>query len=115
MNAWATPELAYLDLCRWQCTEKVDGTNIRIMLSNEMQEGLRFGGKTDNAQLPPKLLAWMQEWFTMRRLRSVFHDGDFCLYGEGYGAGIQKGGKISGRSAVRPLRRMGGSGAGRQP
>lgn len=87
---WATPEFEYLCLRPWTWTEKVDGTNVRVMW-----DGLTvtYGGKTDRAQLPPRLLQKLQARFTAARMAEVFGtDGDVCLYGEGYGAKIQKGG-----------------------
>ena len=91
---WATPELAYLAANEWQWTEKVDGTNIRVMWDGE---AVRFGGKTFRAQLPAKLVEHLQATFTAQAMAAQFPDGGACLYGEGYGAGIQKGGGYYGR------------------
>ena len=90
---YATPELGYLRDCEWTFTEKLDGTNIRVMLSDwgEGYGEITFGGKTDRAQIPAKLVKHLQDTFTVARLAEVF-DSDACLYGEGVGAGIQKGG-----------------------
>jgi hypothetical protein len=87
---WALPEFDYLAGNEWVFTEKVDGTNIRIMVE---QDRIRFGGKTDNAQIPAFLVERLQERFLPQRerLQEMFPDGG-CLYGEGYGARIQKGG-----------------------
>ena len=89
---WSTPEIAYLSDSIWEWTEKVDGTNIRVMWDGATAT---FGGKTDNAQIPVKLLYSLQGYFdgTPKRFRmlEVFGgDGGVCLYGEGYGASIQK-------------------------
>ena len=86
---WATPELEYLKDNEWVFTEKVDGTNIRVMWDSEQ---VRFGGRTDNAQMPTFLLAKLQDMFPAEKLAECFDDGPVCLYGEGYGARIQKGG-----------------------
>jgi hypothetical protein len=51
-----------------------------------------FGGKTDNAQINTSLLKTLQNTFPPDKLREVFPDTDVVLYGEGYGAGIQKHG-----------------------
>lgn len=77
----------------WIFTEKVDGTNIRCI----WQDGrLTFAGKTDNAQLHGQLVQWLHEHITSDLMRAAFPTQvDACpvvLYGEGYGAGIQKGG-----------------------
>jgi ATP-dependent RNA circularization protein (DNA/RNA ligase family) len=90
---WAKPEFEFLKDAKWQFTEKIDGTNIRVMW-----DGLkvRFGGKTDNAQIPTYLLAKLQDTFTEAKLTAQFGDHmempSVCLYGEGFGAKIQKGG-----------------------
>ena len=96
-GAWATPELEYLKDCQWVFMEKVDGTNIRVMWDGE---NVTFGGKTDNAQIPAFLVTRLQELFmpfeSRKFLAATFSsDGmpcSVCLYGEGYGAKIQKGG-----------------------
>lgn len=85
---WATPEIAYLAGSDWIWTEKVDGTNIRIMWDGET---VRFGGKTDAAQIFAPLIERLQQIFYAGALAKIF-DGSACLYGEGYGAKIQKGG-----------------------
>lgn len=93
IGQYAEPEFAYLANNEWVFTEKVDGTNIRVMVS--MAGGpITFGGRTDNASIPAFLLARLQERFLSdggAALHAAFPDGG-CLYGEGYGARIQKGG-----------------------
>lgn len=89
---YAEPEFAYLANNEWVFTEKVDGTNIRVMVS--MAGGpISFGGKTDNASIPAFLVEKLQARFLPQAdlLHAMFPDGG-CLYGEGYGARIQKGG-----------------------
>jgi hypothetical protein len=87
---YSRPEFEYLECNFWIFTEKVDGTNIRVM---SLPSGdVVFGGKTNNAQLPAKLVKRLSELFPPHsKLHEQFPDGA-CLYGEGYGAGIQKGG-----------------------
>lgn len=87
---WSLPEFGYLADNQWTFTEKVDGTNIRVMFDGER---VSFGGKTDNASIPAKLVERLRERFPDgQRLKDVFGCANVCLYGEGYGAGIQKGG-----------------------
>ena len=78
----------------WHWTEKIDGTNIRVI----WQDGkLAFGGKTDNAQLHTELVNWLHENITLEKMVSAFPDcGDapVVVYGEGYGPGIQKNGRL---------------------
>lgn len=90
LSEYSTPEIAYLANNVWVFTEKVDGTNIRVMLKDGK---VHFGGKTDNAQMPIPLLEELQRLLPDELLRKQFPEmNDICLYGEGYGAGIQKGG-----------------------
>lgn len=82
----------------WHWTEKINGTNIRAIWRpayaaiGENAKALTFGGKTDNAQIHADLVKWLYENITIESLQSVFPDSAVVLYGEGYGAGIQKGG-----------------------
>jgi hypothetical protein len=87
---WANDVFAYLANNEWEFTEKVDGTNIRVIVRDGQIE---FGGKTDNAAIPAPLVKRLQERFLPQRemLLAIFPD-DGCLYGEGYGAKIQSGG-----------------------
>ncbi len=77
----------------WHFTEKIDGTNIRVIWKDGK---LTFGGKTDNAQMPSGLVEYLYDTIKPESLSAVFPDmPDVILYGEGYGAGIQKGGDYS--------------------
>lgn len=73
----------------WQFTEKIDGTNIRCIWKDKK---LTFGGKTDNAQIHADLIKYLYEAVSAEKMLEIFPDTDACIYGEGYGAGIQKGG-----------------------
>jgi len=86
---YSLPEFEYLKGNQWVFTEKVDGTNTRVMFNG----GLTFGGKTDNAQIPAFLVARLNEGFLplLPLFAEKFPEG-VCFYGEGYGAKIQKGG-----------------------
>lgn len=96
---YANDALAYLANNKWVFTEKVDGTNIRVMCPDYREDGkqygITFGGKTDAAQIPAFLVEKLQRRFMTveqrERLAEIFPQGA-CLYGEGYGARIQKGG-----------------------
>jgi hypothetical protein len=87
---WVEPWMPALAAMEWTWTEKVDGTNIRVML----QDGkVLLGGRTDRAQLPVPLIQRLTYLFPEDRMVEVFSNtAEVCLYGEGYGAGIQKGG-----------------------
>lgn len=96
-GTFALPEFDILKDIEWVWTEKVDGTNVRIMWDGV---NVRFGGKTDNAQMPTSLLNVLQNTFTPESLGQQFGKIDtdegkeinVCLYGEGFGAKIQKSG-----------------------
>lgn len=85
---WSLPEFEYLAGNDWIGTEKVDGTNVRVIWDGQQ---VRFGGKTDSAQMPVFLLDRLRDLFPADRFSGAF-DCPACLYGEGYGARIQKGG-----------------------
>jgi len=91
LGDWSCPEFAYLKDCEWIGTEKVDGTNIRIHWKAGC--GFKIGGKTDNAQIPILLLDKLNEMFGDNRLdKTIEKASELTLYGEGFGARIQKGG-----------------------
>ncbi len=83
-----------LQNCPWEFTEKIDGTNIRI---NWNGNGVRFGGRTDAAQLPGSLFLYLQDHFTDERVSEALQGaGDITLIGEGYGGKIQNMSKVYG-------------------
>lgn len=94
-GSWAKPEFEYLAKNLWHCTEKIDGTNIRVMWDGFQ---VRFNGKSDNAQMHAHLYEHLESVFTAEKMAEQFGvavEGEkieVCLYGEGYGAGIQSGG-----------------------
>ena len=92
LPTFSLPEFEFLQDCKWIFTEKVDGTNIRVNV--DPIKGLTFGGRTDNAQIPAKLIQVLREIFDplTARLQEDFPYG-VTFYGEGYGAKIQNGGK----------------------
>jgi len=86
----------YLALMDWVWTEKVDGTNIRIIVDPIANGGrISFGGRTANAQIPASLINRLEELFFHQsaKLNEDFPNGA-VLYGEGYGAKIQKVGAL---------------------
>lgn len=94
MGDYSEDAFGYLADNEWVFTEKVDGTNIRIIIHPVIAGGdITFGGKTTDAQIPSFLVNKLQERFLPQRpaINEIFPDGG-CLYGEGYGAKIQNGG-----------------------
>ena len=91
---WSKPEYGLLADVEWEWTEKVDGTNVRVIFDCGV---VSFGGRTDAAQMPVKLVSRLTHLFNARKLSSVFlstpESGSVVLYGEGFGRGIQKGGE----------------------
>jgi ATP-dependent RNA circularization protein (DNA/RNA ligase family) len=88
-GAWSLSEFEYLKDNEWVFTEKVDGTNLRVEWD---MEKITFAGRTDNAQMYAPLIQKLQELFTIEKFKSFYPDISICLYGEGYGAKVQKGG-----------------------
>jgi ATP-dependent RNA circularization protein (DNA/RNA ligase family) len=85
---YSKPEFKYLSKNNWLWSEKVDGTNIRVMWN---EGSVKFGGKTDKAQIPSNLTNRLIELFPTEKFLSL-DSTEMCLYGEGHGSGIQKGG-----------------------
>ena len=83
---YSLPEFEYLRHNEWVWTEKVDGTNIRIMWDGEK---IVFGGKTERAQIPANLFQKLMELFPIDKFRHLELPA-MTLYGEGFGARIQK-------------------------
>ena len=86
LPSYALPEFAYLAKNEWVFTEKVDGTNIRLTRKDGQPV---IGGRTDNAQIPTYLLPRLRELVDRLCASDL---ADMTLYGEGFGAKIQKGG-----------------------
>jgi hypothetical protein len=87
----------------WDVTEKVDGTNIRVTYNpmivapdspiSSPGPVVKFNGRTDNAQIPGDLIQYLIKTFPPGLFEPSFQ-APVILYGEGYGAGIQKVGKL---------------------
>ena len=100
-SSFTCDEFEYLKDCKWECTEKIDGTNIRVYISREYDGeddwlyGVSFMGRTNNSTIPEHLNLKLQQIFYRVDWKTVFPSlmpGDsVCLYGEGYGNKIQKG------------------------
>ena len=89
------PAVEYLKDTFWEWTEKIDGTNIRIHWDGHQ---VSFGGRTDNAQIPAPLVNRLNDLFggetNAQLFEQKFGETEITLYGEGYGAKIQKGGGL---------------------
>ena len=101
---WALPEFEYLANNQWEFTEKVDGTNIRVIIDRlDDFVTVDFKGRTDNADIPTELRQYLERTFTRDSVSVLFASmsvdelentsSKIVLYGEGYGPKIQGGGK----------------------
>ena len=95
---YTLPEIEYLQNNVFECTEKIDGTNIRIEVHGKE---IQFKGRTDKAVIPEHLLKYLQETFTPNKVFEALkldpevgtNDNSWItIYGEGYGVKIQAGG-----------------------
>ena len=94
-DMWADPTIESLADTEWEATEKVDGTNIRIIITPPPTEGapvgVEFRGRTDAAQIPGHLLKRLEELFPVDKMTEQFNPAvrpmkdTIVLYGEGYG------------------------------
>ena len=90
---YSLPEFEYLQHNVWVFTEKVDGTNVRVEWdTNPIDDRVLFGGRTNNAQIPTFLFTKLQELFPIEKFKRLYPETPMTLFGEGYGARIQKGG-----------------------
>lgn len=96
---FSLPEFKYLYNNKWLAFEKVDGTNMSFYWDgHEMQ----IHGKSENSSIPSMLMDTMKTILTEEKLAEVFpikydengNEVPFIvrIYGEGYGAKIQKRG-----------------------
>ena len=98
-------------LKEWEVTEKVDGTNIRVIYEavndgieivkwspvSMLIKQVRFAGRKEKSQIPTPLLNFLKETFTVEKLAKAFPtaligNSTITVFGEGYGAGINGGG-----------------------
>ena len=81
----------YPTISKWHFTEKIDGMNMRAAYVPGAP--VKIDGRTDKAVIPDRLMQVMQETFTVAKFEAKFQS-PVILYGEGYGAGIQRGGGL---------------------
>lgn len=93
MWKFRSPVVEYLKDNEWIFTEKIDGTNIRIYWDGYK---VSIGGRTDNASIPAFLFQRLSDLFLTNEVEELFEqkfgEVEVQLFGEGYGAKIQKGG-----------------------
>lgn len=93
MGKFRNPTVEYLKDNIWTFTEKVDGTNIRVLWDGHE---VTFGGRTDKASIPAHLANRLIELFggetNAQMFEQKFGETPVELFGEGYGIKIQNGG-----------------------
>jgi len=92
---------------KWTISEKIDGTNIRVIFT---LSGFEVRGRSDNAQIHPHLVDAVKNLFDHDKVVSYFRayrgqdlpeNWSVTFYGEGYGAGVQKGAMYSASKRFR--------------
>lgn len=101
---WTRPEFEALKDLKWEATEKIDGTNMSYQIvTKDGKTDISIAGKTPAANIPGHLLKAMQDKLTPEKIVEVFGKTNpetsatempylIEIFGEGYGAKIQKGG-----------------------
>lgn len=100
-DMYTLPEFYYLKNNLWECTEKIDGTNMRVELTflpagSDETVHMEIKGRTEKAVIPEHLLNKMHSLFDdvdwleiFPSLINVTAPYPVTLYGEGYGMKIQ--------------------------
>lgn len=79
----------------WSLTEKIHGRNTRVTLFDNGE--IEYGGKTDDAEIPPSLLEYLKRTFTPEVLKAALWlpnkviPNVATIYGEGYGPKMMPG------------------------
>lgn len=107
---YSIPEFELLKDITWEFTEKLDGTNMRIIfnrspesviLGNKQtiknEERIEIKGKSEKSQLNKELVETIRSSLDVTKFLYLFPVGadapEVCIYGEGLSHKIQKGGK----------------------
>lgn len=89
-GVWRSPTVEFLKDLDWEWTEKVDGTNIRVIWDGYT---VSYGGRTERANIPADLVNRLNEIFGTEEAAQVFEQTfgghQVILFGEGYGRKIQ--------------------------
>lgn len=95
VGKYRNPSIEFLKNNEWQFTEKIDGTNIRVLWDGHK---ITFAGRTDKAQIPAELSNRLFELFggevNEQLFEQKFGETEVMLVGEGYGAKIQSCGSL---------------------
>ena len=117
-EGFTQPEFEFLRGCKFECTEKIDGTSMSIHIipvdytdignSFKVNYTVEYHGKTEKADTPKHLQTKMEQLFPAEKMLEVFNKNvtyenvedaikevnhsKVIVFGEGYGVKIQKGG-----------------------
>ena len=117
-EGFTQPEFEFLRGCKFECTEKIDGTNMSVHIipvgcndiggAFKVNYAVEYHGKTEKADTPKHLQTKMEQLFPAEKMLETFNKnvtyenvedaikevnhGKVIVFGEGYGAKIQKGG-----------------------
>jgi hypothetical protein len=117
-EGFTQPEFEFLRGCKFECTEKIDGTNMSVHIipvgytdiggAFKVNYAVEYHGKTEKADTPKHLQAKMEQLFPAEKMLGAFNKnvtyenvedaikevnhGKVIVFGEGYGVKIQKGG-----------------------
>lgn len=100
VGAFARPEFEDLAYAPFVWTEKLDGTNTRFYWNGEV---VTIGGRTDAAVWNPRVLGALRAIANPLAFEHLYGKRHVVLYGEAFGAGIQKGGGYSEDVLFRPF------------
>lgn len=94
---FTTSEFEYLLNNKWECTEKIDGTNIHVdfICSDNGNINMSINGRTDKSDIPQHLFNKIKNIFNLENITNYFDfkpNTEIRIFGEGYGCKIQKGG-----------------------
>ena len=94
IGKFRNPAVEFLKDAQWVWTEKIDGTNVRVIWDGHK---VTFKGRTEASSMPVDLFNKLQELFggpvNEELFEQMFGEKEVVLYGEGYGNKIQKSGK----------------------
>ena len=93
-GSYRSSMIEFLSENTWRWTEKIDGTNVRVIWDGH---NITFGGRTERTQHPADLMNYLVEKFSNNETEELFEqqfgDKEVILFGEGYGPKIQNGGE----------------------
>lgn len=108
VGAFRQPEFAIPKF--WHVTEKIDGTNCRVVY-DPLGATVDYRGRSDRATMKQDLIDSMAAVFTLEKMQRQFDEylgpekieagTKVTIFGEGYGPGIQQGGYYGGQRAFR--------------